>query len=186
MPRLPEYVRLRKELPDLKLVYDSNRAAHHVITSIGALSDEELFGGTIHDSDMARAARAGLLLSAGALEEAHRIVQDFDTPEAQYWHGIVHRREPDFSNAKYWFRRLGHHAVFDQLASEAVRGNLCSTAAVKQILQGGRWDSFRFVDLCESCAAGELSELLKELLAIQKKEMEFLLDYCVNHALAPS
>lgn len=184
MPELPEYTRLRRELPELKLVHDSSRVAHHVITTIRALSNDDVFGGPIHDSDMARAARAGLLLSAGELEEAHRIVQDFDTAEARYWHGIVHRREPDFANAQYWFRRLGHHAVFDQLASEAAGEDLSGTVAVKHILKGGRWDPFRFIDLCESCEAGEQSELLDELLAIQKKEMEILLNFCIKHALA--
>lgn len=40
------------------------------------------------------------------LETAHQLVQAHEENQvAAYLHGIIHRREGDFSNANYWFRR---------------------------------------------------------------------------------
>ena len=37
---------------------------------------------------------------------AHHLVQELEgDPIADYLHGIIHRREGDFANANYWFRR---------------------------------------------------------------------------------
>src|SRR5512132_3678170 len=41
------------------------------------------------------AALAGLYLYFSCLDEAHEIAQPIDTPEGSYWHGIMHRQEPD-------------------------------------------------------------------------------------------
>ena len=183
MPKLREYERIRRELPELKLIQDSSRVALQIIKAIHVLSDEDLFGEAIHDPHMAKAARAGLLLLAGGMEDAHRIVQDLDTPEAQYWHGIVHRREPDFSNAKYWFRSLVHHPVFEQLAGERTSAALSGTLAIGSIVRNGQWDPMQFVDLCEACDAGKQPGLREELLALQNLEANHLLDFCICHAI---
>src|SRR5450432_255553 len=55
---------------------------------------------------------AGLWLYFSCLDEAHAVAQDLETPEGSFWHGILHRREPDPANAAYWFRRVGQHPVF--------------------------------------------------------------------------
>lgn len=49
--------------------------------------------------------RAAVLLRLGRLEEAHQLVQSIEGPVAAYWHGIMHRLEGDYWNAKYWFRQ---------------------------------------------------------------------------------
>jgi hypothetical protein len=51
--------------------------------------------------------QAGIWLYVDDLDRSHRISQNIHTPEGSYWHGIMHRREGDFSNAKYWFRLAG-------------------------------------------------------------------------------
>jgi hypothetical protein len=50
---------------------------------------------------------AGLWLYADELDRSHAVSQQIPTPEGSFWHGIMHRREGDFSNAKYWFRNAG-------------------------------------------------------------------------------
>jgi len=61
-------------------------------------------------------ALSGLWLLAGDLDRSHAISQDESSGTGSYWHGIMHRREGDYSNAGYWFRRVGSHPVLDQLA----------------------------------------------------------------------
>jgi len=41
------------------------------------------------------------------LDRSHNISQNIEGPEGAFWHGLMHRREGDFWNAKYWFRRAG-------------------------------------------------------------------------------
>ncbi len=132
---------------------------------------------------MAQAARAGLILAAGGWDEAHLIVQELDTPEAQYWHGIVHRREPDSSNAKYWFRRVGHHPVMDQLLGILTGADGVDKTVLQQLTTNGKWDPFKFVDLCLASHSGKQKKLFPILVDIQQKEFTSLLDFCIQHAL---
>src|SRR5437868_5279501 len=69
------------------------------------------------DRDCALACLAGLWLYHNFLDESHAISQDLDTVEGSYWHALMHRREPDYSNAKYWFRRVRDHAIFNELCA---------------------------------------------------------------------
>ena len=38
-------------------------------------------------------------------EAAHRIAQHWDTPEANWIHAYLHRKEGDLWNANYWYDR---------------------------------------------------------------------------------
>src|SRR5882724_8709614 len=63
--------------------------------------------------------RGTALLWHDHLDDSHTISQSIETPEGSWLHGIMHRREPDYGNAKYWFQRVGHHAAFPKLADRA-------------------------------------------------------------------
>src|SRR5262249_40398230 len=70
-----------------------------------ALTDESLLAPhPVRDADMAAACRAGLWLYHDFIDESHSISQEIQTPTGSYWHGLMHRREPDYGNSKYWFR----------------------------------------------------------------------------------
>jgi hypothetical protein len=122
---------------------------------------------------MAAACRAGLWLAFDFLDESHAISQELPTAEGSFWHGILHRREPDAANAKYWFRRVGDHPVYPAL-SQAAR-------EVGLVLRTGRWDPFAFIDLCEEHRdTGGKDELL--LRQVQRKEWELLFGWCWRRA----
>jgi len=43
----------------------------------------------------------------GDWDAAHSIVQKMDDVHAMWIHAYLHRKEPDISNAKYWYRNAG-------------------------------------------------------------------------------
>ena len=54
---------------------------------------------------------AGLWLYVDNLERSHELSQSLDDATGAYWHGIMHRREGDFSNSHYWMRRAVRHPL---------------------------------------------------------------------------
>ncbi|MEO1236913.1 MAG: hypothetical protein AAFX76_09020 [Planctomycetota bacterium] len=61
---------------------------------------------------------SGLWLYVDDLDRAHAACQALETPTGSYWHGVVHRREGDFSNACYWFGRAGEHPAMDAVDAD--------------------------------------------------------------------
>src|SRR5438477_5357823 len=64
-------------------------------------------------------AMSGLYLYFSCLDEAHSIAQNLESADGSFWHGIMHRQEPDAGNSAYWFRRVGKHPIFPALREEA-------------------------------------------------------------------
>src|ERR1700722_17513868 len=114
------------------------------------------------------AALSGLYVYFSCFEEAHTIAQDIATMEGSYWHGILHRQEPDAGNAPYWFRRGGGPPIFAALAEASGRE--------------APWDPFTFVDMCELARRQPGSELEARARGIQLLEWQMLFDYCARAA----
>jgi hypothetical protein len=139
----------------------------------------------VRDRDMATACLAGLWLYHNFIGDAHFVAEDIQTTTGFYWHALVHRREPDFNNAAYWFRRVGQHPVFVPLRDAAAGAALAAgelEPAAGFLLDQPRWDPFAFNALCaavlEEKAAG--ASLCRE---VQQREWELLFDYCYRHAI---
>lgn len=166
--------------PDLK-VGAPNTAARD---ALAALSIETLLAPhRVVDRQAAACCLAGLWLLHDFFDESHKISQDIETVEGSYWHGILHRREPDFANAKYWFRRVGKHAIGSQLAAEARELVAAERhdAATAYLSGQTEWDHYRFVDLCEAVADGR-STSAGLCRCIQLREWELLFDHCYRAA----
>ena len=128
------------------------------------------------------ALRAGLLLLNDFFDESHSCSQSIEGHQnADYWHAILHRHEPDYGNAKYWFRHVGRHAIFGELASSVSSmfsrgtGSLAGKLAGWQprLITANGWEPFAFVDLCE--AAETDAELRAWCEEVQFVEMLLLL-----------
>ena len=80
--------------------------------ALEAASVDELFEGeSLKNTTFGEAIKSGLLLWNDALDESHNISQGLGDQTGSYWHGIMHRREPDYPNSKYWFGRVGTHPI---------------------------------------------------------------------------
>ena len=79
-----------------------------LLLRVRATDDAAVSGGkTIGHAENFALVRGGLLYAIDAIHEAHAFFQDAKGDLGAYWHGMMHRREGDFENARYWFRRAG-------------------------------------------------------------------------------
>jgi hypothetical protein len=122
-------------------------------------------------------ALSGLWVYFSCFDEGHALCQDLETPEGSFWHGILHRQEPDASNAGYWFRRVGTHAVFPQI--HAAAAEILKRSPALLILKDA-WDPFDFIDFCEAVRTTPGSDSEKAALEIQRAEWQILFDYCAR------
>ena len=142
---------------------------------LDALTIDSAFSGQkIRDHELAECCVSGLWLRHNFLDESHTISQGIHSVEGSYWHGIMHRREPDFWNSKYWFRKVGHHDVFEALHQFSL--------ALNYATKTNEWDPYSYIDFCEACYEGSNSKS-ETALKIQQHEWELLFDFCFQSAV---
>ncbi len=156
-----------------------------------ALSLEELFDGqSLKDDIFGGAIKSGLLLWNDALDDSHDVSQELGNNTGSYWHGIMHRREPDYSNAKYWFGRVGTHPIFPELRERTIalfKETSNPSEALSQIGQAieaqEHWDAYQFIDWCQA-AENDLSlDVTRFLQQVQAKEIKLLLAHSYRNAI---
>jgi hypothetical protein len=166
---------------DLKLILDTDDLAGlGPETRPGALTIAQLdvLLSKALPSSTTSAVRA--LFSAAAylwhdhLDESHSITQGIETADGSLLHGIMHRREPDYGNAKYWFRRVGTHPSFLSLAVRAseLLEKMDESELHSRLLPNKTWDPFAFVDAVEDAQEGQFRSKVERLQQIQKLEFE--------------
>lgn len=98
---------------------------------------------------------AGLWLYIDELDRSHTVSQQIEDATGSFWHGIMHRREGDFSNSHYWFRRVGKHPAMKQIAD---------------------YDPHTFIDEVERHHTHPPSHLVE----MQRREWQALFEWCAR------
>ncbi len=147
-----------------------------------------VFPGAHHGARLALA--AGLLQIHDFWDASHDAAQRADDLGERnfsaYWHGIAHRREPDASNAAYWFRKVGRHPVSAALTAAArpLLDRHGDTTLTGRLIGGNGWNASAMIDLCTQAPPGSADETVARQL--QRLEMWLLLEATVAPLLPPS
>ncbi len=149
--------------------------------ALAALTPESLFAASglpVRDVTMARCCLAGLWLRHNFFDESHAISQDIATPTGSFWHAILHRREPDYGNARYWFRRVGPHPIYPALNEAAMAAGWPTLA---------RWDPLLFLGRVEQALhAGPKTSEAQLCRTVQHLEWKLLFDFSWRSAVGES
>jgi hypothetical protein len=131
----------------------------------------------------ASAMLAGFWLWHDALDECHQIVQDLIGPTGSFWHAIMHRREGDFSNAKYWYARCADHRALRLISAMAldVIGRHTTDKSLLRIA-AGEYNPDALVDLVEEIHAQPDDPRHQAAVRIQQMEWKALFHHCAYEA----
>lgn len=168
-----------------------NAWSSELTDSLVDLSLEDLFQvQSLNDDTYASAIKSGLLLWNDALDDSHEISQTLENNTGSYWHGMMHRREPDYRNAKYWFGRVGNHPIFPNLrdctltlSNEVQNPSDALSQAIQVIESHDNWDAHQFIDWCESAENDSTSDLTTFLQQVQAEEIKLLLAHSYRNAI---
>ncbi|MFT3785317.1 MAG: hypothetical protein QM770_04015 [Tepidisphaeraceae bacterium] len=131
------------------------------------------------DLDAAKATLSGLWLWHDFLDASHTLSQSIETPTGSFWHGVMHRREGDFGNAKYWYRRCPNHPAYASIAAKAdtvIKPAPADKLLLKLTING--WDPFAFVDAVEALHdKPESDERRKVIVELQRIEWQTLMEF---------
>lgn len=119
--------------------------------AVVALLDENsaMTGGTLE---------AALWLYVDDLDRSHSVSQGIENATGSYWHGIMHRREGDFSNSHYWFNKVGEDYPVIAMIDD--------------------YDPHSFIDEVERRHGTQPLELV----SMQRREWQTLFEWCAREA----
>ncbi len=141
-------------------------------------------GQRVMNRDAAECCLAGLWLYFNYLDTSHAISPEIFTQDGSYWHGMMHRREGDYWNAGYWFRKVSSHPIFLDLHDEAAEivTEIGINAATSFLVHQEKWDPLLFIELIEkSVNTNKPTELICK--KIQLAEWQLLFDHCYHEAI---
>src|SRR5262245_2719139 len=106
------------QTPEIPELGPGPRSGCEAVTALEASLSDALSGAKISSTNQ-ELIRSAVYLWHDHLDASHTISQSIENADGSYLHAIMHRREPDYWNSKYWFRRVGRHVCFARLTREA-------------------------------------------------------------------
>ncbi len=89
--------------------------------------------------------KAGLHLLNDDLAVGHALAQRHEgEPLADYWHAIIHRREGDYGNSRYWFGRVGRSPLLAEVYGPDTNAPAVLVERCRVVGQGRDADLERF------------------------------------------
>ena len=168
--------------PDLPRLGPQRRAGAKDAAELNRLLDS-FFAGEQISSHLQPFLRSAALLWHDHLDASHTISQGIETRSGSWLHGIMHRREPDYGNAKYWFRRVGRHDAFPELTQRVTLLLQNGTSGLmERLIENGEWRPFAFIDECERAEQGRASSQAEALRRIQAAEFDVLVEQIFAHS----
>jgi len=126
-------------------------------------------------SDKGQVLLAALLLWNDHLGASHSISQSLHGADGSLLHGWMHRREPDYFNAKYWVRQTGRHPLYPALAEAAAAALDNAPDLRDRLVKAGCWDAGGMVEAVEAALGGRRKEWIQPLQEVQRLEVLLLL-----------
>lgn len=154
-----------------------------VKAALELIHPDQLLTAPVTGPDDAGALLAGLWLWHDWLDDSHGISQSLQNSSGSLWHAIMHRREGDFSNSKYWYQRAGDHAIFPAIGANLgpLLNHLPADKSLLRLLRGG-WDPAALVDLAEELDRRP-DQRLAAFIAVQQLEWRMLFEHCARAAV---
>ena len=154
--------------------------SYELVIRLRETDDATIFGGRVLLPGAPEAlVLAGLFYFHNALDDSHKEAQKLEGDAAAYWHGMVHRREADFDNARYWMRRAGDQPVFQEMQGRASDG-------APHMSRQSNWDPFLSHAPSASSTNSAKHEYTRRRSAhLQRVEFAVMFDYVWRQCVAP-
>jgi hypothetical protein len=125
--------------------------------------------------------KASLFLLFDCFEQSHQIAQEQEGFFGNWLHAMVHRREPDAENSKYWYQRVRPpEGVFPEIGKRVLslmeENRVGELAKLRKGIEASKqWEPKIFVDLTTQFGQGTpLDPPVRQLAEVQRTEWQVL------------